>query len=237
MLSLPRRPWCPTQSTPLLSELGVRQTRAVGRWLGEIPEPKSPTVILASPYQRARQTAIIARETARLGHVPIIYDERLREREFGVLENLTLRGLRHKFPDQAQFRSFLGKFYHRPPGGESWCDVILRLRNAWDSIGQEYANERVLVVCHSVVVLCFRYFLEHLTEEQIIEIDRENEVANCSVTFYEFDPALGIRGDMALRLFNFVAPIEAAGERVTRRKDVVFGAPDEEVFRDSSRAS
>jgi hypothetical protein len=30
-------------------------------------------------------------------------------------------------PEQAEMRTRLGKFYHRPPSGESWCDVILRL--------------------------------------------------------------------------------------------------------------
>ena len=57
-------------------------------------------------------------------------DERLREKEFGILDGLTTLGIRNGFPEQADFRKILGKFYHRPPGGESWCDVILRLRSA-----------------------------------------------------------------------------------------------------------
>ena len=43
-------------------------------------------------------------------------------------------GIRERLPEQAEFRRLLGKFYHRPPGGESWCDVILRLRSATEMI-------------------------------------------------------------------------------------------------------
>jgi len=88
-----------------------------------------------------------------------------------------------------------------------------------DTLTREYRGERVLLVCHSVVVLCFRYLLERMTEEGILEIDRENEVANCSVTSYAFDPGRGRRGKLILREFNFVAPLEEAGEEVTTEPD------------------
>ena len=58
----------------------------------------------------------------------------------------------------------MGKFYHRPPGGESWADVILRLRSALNTINLLYCDRRVVVVCHQVVVLCMRYILEELDE-------------------------------------------------------------------------
>ncbi|MGI9588750.1 MAG: phosphoglycerate mutase family protein, partial [Dietzia maris] len=42
--------------TPL-SESGVGQARAVGAWLGGLPEDARPTVWLTSPYRRAADTA------------------------------------------------------------------------------------------------------------------------------------------------------------------------------------
>lgn len=89
--------------------------------------PPSSTTILASPYARARGTAaLIAQE---LESPPeLVMDERLRERELGVFDKLTRRGWTARHPEQAELRERLGKFYHRPPGGESWCDVVLRLR-------------------------------------------------------------------------------------------------------------
>lgn len=59
---------------------------------------------------------------------PICVDERLREKEFGILDGLTTRGISTLQPEQYAFRQQLGKFYHCPPGRERWCDVIFRLR-------------------------------------------------------------------------------------------------------------
>ena len=46
--------------------------------------------------------------------------------------------------------------------------MILRLRSAMNTINLHYCDRRVLIVCHQVVVLCMRYILEELTEEQIL---------------------------------------------------------------------
>ena len=118
-------------------------------------------------------------------------------------------------------RTQLGKFYHRPPGGESWCDVILRLRSVLDTISLHHSGpgKRVLIVAHQVIVLCFRYLIEGLDEAQILAIDRHGDVANCGVTSYSFSPATGDAGALQLRAYNFVAPLEAAGAPVTFTAD------------------
>lgn len=205
-----------------LSELGEQQAGALGRWFGQMSDEAKPTILLSSTYLRAIETARLALDAAGMdigNDVSFVTDERLREKEFGVLDRLTKNGIRQKYPEQAEIRSILGKFYHRPPGGESWCDVILRLRSLIDTITRDYRRERVLIVGHQVIVNCFRYLLERMSEEQIMEIDREKDIANCSVTSYEFDSTLGRHGKLALRLFNFVAPLEEAGAPVTRKPD------------------
>jgi len=209
-----------------LSPLGEEQAAALGRWFASMPADERPTVVLSSTYARARRTAELIREAGGLAgrDLEIDADERLREKEFGVLDRLTRHGVEARFPEQAEFRRLLGKFYHRPPGGESWCDVILRLRSALDTLSLHYRGQRVLIVCHQVVVLCLRYLLECMTEEEILAIDAEAEVANCSVTSYEFNRELGRNGKMELRLFNFVAPLEEAGAPVTRRPDEAVAA-------------
>src|SRR5690349_21632773 len=40
-----------------LSELGLRQAQALGRWFASLPEAERPEIVLSSPYVRARQTA------------------------------------------------------------------------------------------------------------------------------------------------------------------------------------
>ena len=200
-----------------LSDLGRRQASALGRWFGSMPQDERPTVILTSPYRRTRMTAegILGGAGIDQDDITYVLDERLREREFGILEGLTKKGVRELYEHQAHFRDLLGKFYHRPPGGESWCDVILRLRSVMGTLSREYRGERVLIVCHAVVVYCLRYLLETMTEEDILEIDRRNEVANCSVTSYVFDPSAGKGGKLVLVQYNDVSPLKAADTEVT----------------------
>jgi broad specificity phosphatase PhoE len=206
-----------------LSCLGERQSDALGRWFASMPDGERPDVFLCSPYLRARQTMQRVLQQGGVDCDRIGYDERLREREFGIFDGLTRLGVEHRYPDQARALTLIGKFYHRPPGGESWCDVILRLRSLVDTITREYRGDRVLVVAHQVTVLCFRYLFERMSEGQILDIDRQKDVANCAVTAYRFDPACGHTGQLALERYNFVAPLVAAGEPVTTEPDVPVG--------------
>ncbi|HYF86865.1 histidine phosphatase family protein [Azospirillum sp.] len=209
-----------------LSQLGERQSDALGRWFAAMPAAERPDVVLTSPYRRALTTAERLHQAGGLPVDPtdFVIDERLREKEFGVLDRLTTAGIRQEFPEQAEFRRLLGKFYHRPPGGESWCDVILRLRSALDTISLHHGGRRVLIVGHQVVVLCMRYLLENMTEDEILAIDRAGDVANCSVTEYRFDANAGPRGGLCLHRYNFVAPLEEAGAPVTAEPDAPVAA-------------
>ena len=204
--------------TPL-SALGQEQARALGQWFARLPPEQRPTTLMSSPFVRSRQTMeAVARA---LGTRPddVLVDERLREKEFGVLDGYTTAGIRARFPELAAQRASVGKFYFRPPGGESWCDVILRLRSALDTISLHHGGQRVLVVSHQVVVLCLRYLLEGMTEDEILAIDRDGDVANCAVTEYAFDPAQGHSGRMRLKRYNFVAPLAEAGAPLTSEPD------------------
>lgn len=205
-----------------LSERGIEQSRALGRWFSQLPESGRPEIVLSSPYVRAQRTASLIREQGGLlaQAPPVVVDERLRERELGILDRLTRTGVAQVHPEQAQFRAKLGKFYHRPPGGESWCDVILRLRSALDTLSLHYASRRVLIVTHEVVVMCFRYLLEDLGEAKVLEIGEEGDIANCGVTEYVYDPDYGsFGGGLALRRYNFTAPLEKEGAPVTTAPD------------------
>ncbi len=203
-----------------LSELGERQSQALGSWFAALPPELQPTVVLHSPYVRAFETANIMMQRLDRAKLVVESDERLREKEFGILDRLTTHGIAHLYPELYEQRQHVGKFYFRPPGGESWCDVILRLRSVIDTLNREFCRERVLIVAHQVTVNCFRYLFERMSEKTILDFDRAGDVPNCSVTSYEFDPTLGKGGHLALRLVNFVAPLEATGTPVTASKDL-----------------
>ena len=208
-----------------LSELGHRQAQALGDWFSRLPESERPEVVLTSPYLRAQETA---RAICKAGGTTsdarkLVIDERLREREFGILDRLTTAGIHAQFPDQAAHRAVLGKFYHRPPGGESWTDVILRLRSALDTISLHYADKRVLIACHQVVVLCFRYILEEMTEAEVIAISRDSNVLNCGVCEYAFEPDEEALCVPRLVRYNHAAPLIEEHTPVTAEPETIVG--------------
>src|SRR3712207_9560498 len=95
-----------------LSARGEEQATALGCWFGQLPPAEQPTVLLTSPYLRARHTAELLLEAAGLQIEPLLFvvDERLREKEFGILDRLTSVGIAAQYPEQAEYRRFLGKF-------------------------------------------------------------------------------------------------------------------------------
>jgi broad specificity phosphatase PhoE len=196
-----------------LSDLGRRQAEALGKWLADQPREEQPDAVLCSPYTRAASTAEIAVLAAGL-HLDLVRDERLRERDLGIFDGFTGRGIREKFPDEATRRKHLGKFYYRPPSGESWADVALRVRAVTEMLEQRYADRRVLVVTHQAVAMLFRYVLESLTEAEVLDIDGHEQIANCAVTRYALDG-----NGLVLQAFNEVEHLAEFDEPVTEEPD------------------
>jgi broad specificity phosphatase PhoE len=194
-----------------LSDLGTVQSQATAQWFADLEQ--TPEVFFTSPFVRAYQTCkAVAQDDE------ICLDERLREKEFGILDRFTKRGIINKFPELAEQRRLVGKFYFRPPGGESWCDVILRLRSFVEVLRRDYAQRRVVVVSHQVIVNCLRYLLERLDERRILDIDQQGDVPNCSITEYAGTP-----DGMMLVNANFTGHLEQASAPITRASDKPAG--------------
>ena len=198
-----------------LSDTGRAQARALGRHLADLPADQRPTVVLSSPFARARETAELAVEPLDL---PVRLDERLRERDFGAFDGMTGAGIREQFPDEARRRELLGKFYYRPPGGESWADVALRIRSVLSTEAPVLDGQRVLLVAHQAVIMVCRYVLEGLDEQELMDLDTREQIANASLTRYDADP----HGSFVLREFNHVDHILVEDEDVTEEPDVGF---------------
>jgi broad specificity phosphatase PhoE len=164
-----------------LSETGRQQVEALAEWLAGLAEDARPTLAVTSPYVRAQQTARLALERL---DVQLLVDERLRERDMGVLDGLTWAGVRSRFPDEARRRDKLGKFWFQPPSGESWADVALRVRSFLHDLRHGHDGERLWLFTHQAVIMGFRYVLEDLSETEVLRLDHEEPVANASVTRY-----------------------------------------------------
>jgi broad specificity phosphatase PhoE len=190
-----------------LSETGRSQAGAVRQHLAGLPSCERPTLVLSSPYERASSTARTA-----LGDLDLdlLLDERLRERDLGQFDGLTGAGIRHLFADEAERRKKVGKFYYQPPGGESWADVVLRVRSLLADLRQGFEGQRVWMFTHQAVIMAFRYVLEGISEADLLAIDRSEPIPNCSFTVFELGP-----GGPRLRDFAVLDGIDIDRTEVT----------------------
>jgi broad specificity phosphatase PhoE len=194
-----------------LSPTGREQASALASWLdSEAGRAAAPDTVLSSPYRRAAETA--ERALGRAG-LPVTYDERLRERDLGLFDGLTGRGIRARYPEEAERRSRLGKLYYQPPSGESWCDVVLRVRDLLRDL-ERLDGVRLWLVTHQAVIMAFRYTLEELTEETLLGIDRSTPLPNASLTAYE-----RVDDTFVLRRYGDATAVEHRDAPVTRERD------------------
>ena len=188
------------QDSPL-TELGHKQGRALGEMIAQAGNIETsdeakllgigmgagyfrPDVILCSPYLRAKETK---EEIIRgMNHTPrVVTDVRLREIDFGSMDGIDRATFRKLYPHEADRRERDGKFYYRPPGGENRPDVMMRVHSVLDTLNRDYVGEKVLIVCHSVVVLAFRALLERWEEADYLQVDKEDDVKNAALTVYQ----------------------------------------------------
>jgi broad specificity phosphatase PhoE len=163
-----------------LSPLGHQQAQAFGEWAGA-QWRDAPVEVWSSPYARALQTAQTALASAHASW-PLWVDERLRDKELGVLDTLTSAGVRRRFPEEDQRRRWLGKFYYRSPGGESWADLVLRIRSFLVDRNSVATAGPTMIFTHDAVIMLFCYVCLGLDERRLLAWAKSTNIGNCSVT-------------------------------------------------------
>jgi broad specificity phosphatase PhoE len=131
-----------------LSETG----RAQARELGERRREDGIAVVYSSDLGRAVETAEIAFSGT---GIPIRRDARLRECDYGELTGMPSERLREEVPQRVEIPY---------PGGESYRDVVERVRGFLGDLLPEHEGERVLLVSHAAP----RWALQHLLEGTLL---------------------------------------------------------------------
>jgi len=185
-----------------LTERGIEQARETGRAMAK--EFGRFDAAYVSPHFRSRQTFEAIRESLDY-EMQVNLEDRVREKEFGIISQYTKQGIAKHFPQEAERLDLEGAYYYRPLGGESYPDIGLRLHSFIHSLYQHQAGNRVLVVTHAAVVAMMRKLLERFDEKTMLKLDGlthgAHEVKNSSLTIYQYNKEVNY---LKLKEFNKV---------------------------------
>lgn len=131
-------------------------------------------IILCSPLQRAKQTAEIINDAR---NIPIIYDDRLIERDFGEFEGMQTKD----FDFDGYWDYYKNEKYNQ---AENIQNFFERIYNFLNDIIEKYQDMNVLIVAHggvSIPVNC--YFNQVIPKGSLVEAGLV--LGNCQVASYD----------------------------------------------------
>ena len=167
-------------NSPLTPE-GVASCRKWGHFLST--QPITWHRIIASPLQRAVETAELVNETLGL---PIHRDEKIREMHWGQWEGLTLDQIKSTWPGKVEELIQLGWDF-RPPGGESRKELLQRVLSSCEQNSTRWPNDNLLVISHLGAIKSLLYHVEgrdYLPKEpKILYNNRFHILHYCNGTF------------------------------------------------------
>lgn len=150
-----------------LNEIGHRQAREVADFLASRPV----AAVYSSPMIRARQTAESVAAPHRLAITPL---DRLHEVDVGDWEGKTWTQIMEDDPEYySHFMSDPAVPYR---GGESYVQVLERVRPVFESLLQRHAGETFAVVAHNVVN---RVYLASLLGDSLLSSRRIRQMNCC----------------------------------------------------------
>ncbi len=169
-----------------LTEKGYYQALKTAEFLKK--EFDNFDVVYVSPFLRARETFRVINQVFHFNEKKVIFDSRLREKDFGAINFLTEDEIKEFFPHEYARLEREGRMLYRPLGGESWYDMKDgRLRNFLFHLNENHSQEKVLVVTHFIVIYCLRMIFENLSETEVLNLIESNPFKNCGLAIFESD--------------------------------------------------
>lgn len=153
-----------------LNDNGRRQALETKKELDNIPID----LIISSPLKRTKETAEIINKDR---NIPIIFDKRIAERDFGEFEGKYVKDIEgHYFWDYYLNEQFI----------EAECikDFFNRVYGFLDDITVKYKGKNILIVSHGgVSIPAYCYFHNNIPEGSLIKA--RILLGNCEVEKYE----------------------------------------------------
>lgn len=168
-----------------LTEQGEQEAHRAGKQLKGLHFD----IAFTSDLQRAQKTLAIILDEIGQTNLKIIEDKALNERHYGDLQGLNKAETAKKFGDE-QVKIWRRSYDIAPPNGESLKDTAARTLPYFDAqiIPLLKEGKNVLVAAHGNSLRSIVMHLEHLSKEQVLELNLETGVPRV----YELDKDLKI---------------------------------------------
>ena len=171
-----------------LSDLGVGQAIAAGKWIRDNIHGGIFKQYYVSPFRRATHTA---------GHLHLPEAETkpvwkirsyIREQNYGYFDSLTREEQQEKFPDIMALKERDGVYWQRL-GGESMAELVDRTKSGIiQTLYREVPGGNAVVVAHGNLLWAVRMIMESLTYDEYNKLDSSNspleKINNCQVLQY-----------------------------------------------------
>jgi len=171
-----------------LTPKGFNQARKLALYLKKIRIDK----IYVSDLQRAVQTA--AEIIKYHPNAKVEYDDRIRERNYGVFEGKKGLAL-HK----SVLKSGLPRIHFKPTNGESWMEVYKRARKFLNQAIKKEDGKTILIVSHGGIV---RNAIVSLLHDDVYDLSKFRH-HNTGMTVIEID-----KGKVRLKKLNSIKHLE-----------------------------
>ncbi|MEQ1561411.1 MAG: phosphoglycerate mutase family protein [Nitrospira sp.] len=167
-----------------LTKRGCGQAARAGDWIRrELFGPTGFDRYITSEYTRAMETAGLLD----LPNANWYADFYLTERDWGEMDICPPSEREEKFGDAMRGRQ-VEPFFWRPPNGESFAQLCLRVDRVLHTLHRECSDKRVIIVCHGEVMRAFQVRLERLSQVRFKEVifskKPADRIHNCQVTHY-----------------------------------------------------
>ena len=155
---------------PNLTDLGIEEAKKAGNLLKE--RGLAFDIMFTSDLFRAQETGRIILEQMNLGHIEVIKDQSLNERNYGDLAGLNKDEARVKWGEE-QVHIWRRSYDIPPPGGESLKNTAERVLPYFNSeiLPKIKESQNILVAAHGNSLRALVMELEKISSDEIVKLE------------------------------------------------------------------
>lgn len=151
-----------------INEIGIKQAIEASKKVKNL----DINLIICSPMQRTKHTM----KLVNVNNIPVIYDDRLMERDGGKLTQTILDD--YYYTDYYNYYST--KYIE---GLETLPELFKRVHSFLDEIKEKYSDKNILLVTHGAVSRAIQFYFEDMPSDgMLLNVSGQK---NCEVKEYE----------------------------------------------------